>query len=124
MPNSTLPTDPNELMQTLKLLAYAAFAAIGGVLGHIMRALDRKEAVNKTRAAIEGVSAGFVGLIVMLVCQALNLSEPWTGVIVGVCGWLGANATIRILEVLVYKKLGIHKPVTKRGKDGNQKLID
>lgn len=93
----------------LKIALYALFSALGGVIGHIMRAMDRKEAINRARAMLEGIAAGFVGLLVLFACQALNLSEQWTGVIVGVSGWLGANATIRILEELVYKKLGLRK---------------
>lgn len=101
---------PEPLAWWLKALLYAAFAALGGLLGHIMRAIDKKETIIPIRAVCEGIAAGFVGLLVMLLCMATGLSEQWTGVIVGVCGWLGANATIRILETLVYKKLGLNRP--------------
>lgn len=88
-------------------LAYALFAAVGGFLGHLLRAIDAKQKINWLRAALEGVAAGFVGLLVMLMCNAMGFSSQWTGVVVGVCGWLGANVTIRILEKIVRRKLGI-----------------
>lgn len=91
----------------VKAILYAALATFGGFLGHIMRSLDRSTPVSYSRAIIEGLAAGFVGLLVMLMCNALNLSEQWTGVIVGVSGWLGANASIRMLEKKVFKQLGL-----------------
>lgn len=90
-----------------KTTAYALLAAFGGSLGYIMRTVDKKEKIVWWRAALEGFAAGFVGLLVMFICQELKLSPGYTGVIVGVCGWLGANATIRLLEGIVRKKLGI-----------------
>lgn len=99
-----LPDDP----WWLKALGYAAFASFGGFMGHLMRTFDRREKIHWGRAALEGIAAGFVGLLVLFVCQEMGLSEQWTGVIVGVSGWLGANATIRMLENVVFKKLGIH----------------
>lgn len=93
----------------LRAVAYTLFASFGGVMGHLMRSIDAKEKADWPRATLEGASAGFVGLIVLLICQALELSEQWTGVTVGVSGWLGANATIRMLEGLVRDKLGIDK---------------
>lgn len=92
----------------LKALLYASFAALGGLLGHIMRAFDKKERIIWIRAILEGISAGFAGVLMMLTCNAFGLSEQWTGIIVGVTGWLGAQATIRLLEQLVYKKLAIN----------------
>ena len=103
------PEEMNTISTWLKPALYAAFAALGGVLGHIMRAYDKNERIVVIRASIEGVAAGFVGLMVMLACQALTLNEQWTGVCVGVCGWLGATATIRLLESVVYKKLGLRR---------------
>lgn len=108
--------DPS-LLWWLKAFAYSAFASLGGFIGHLMRAVDKREKISWARAVLEGVAAGFVGLLVLMLCQAMQLSEQWTGVIVGVSGWLGANASIRMLETLVFKKLGITKPETVQPKE-------
>ena len=79
-------------------------------MGHLLRTIDGRQKIKWGRTVLEGGAAGFVGLLMLLVCQAMNLSEQWTGVTVGVSGWLGANATIRMLESIVLKKLGIEKP--------------
>lgn len=105
-----LPEDPQ--FSWLKLLAYAAFAAFGGFMGHILRTIDARQKIKWSTASIQGLAAGFVGVLVLLMCQAMNLSEQWTGVIVGVCGWLGANASIQFLETIVFNKLGITKKPT------------
>lgn len=96
----------------VKAILYAALATFGGFLGHVMRALDKSVPISYGRAFVEGFAAGFVGLLVMLMCNATNMSDQWTGVVVGVSGWLGANASIRMLEKLVFKKLGIHTDLT------------
>lgn len=90
----------------LRVAAYTAFATLGGALGHLMRTFDKQQ-FSWARCILESLAAGFVGLLMLLVCQAMALSEQWTGVIVGVSGWLGANATIRMLESLVRKRLGL-----------------
>ena len=100
---------PNDWQGWLKMALYACIAAIGGMLGYIMRNIDKGEKIKWVRVAVEGFASGFVGVIVLLMCQAIPLGEQWTGVIVGVSGWLGANASIRLLETMVYKKLGINK---------------
>lgn len=76
-------------------------------MGYLLRNLDEGKSINWLRGALEGLAAGFVGLLVMLACQAMVLSESWTGVIVGVSGWLGASTTIKMLEGMVRKKLGV-----------------
>lgn len=91
----------------VKAILYAMLAVFGGFLGHVMRSIDKAEPISYGRAWVEGLAAGFVGLLVMLMCSAVGLSDQWTGVIVGVSGWLGANASIRMLEKLVFKKLGL-----------------
>lgn len=92
-------------------------------MGHLMRTIDGEHKIKWSRALLEGGAAGFVGLLMLLVCQAMNMSEQWTGVIVGVSGWLGANATIRMLESIVLKKLGIDKPEREK-ENGNDSPAD
>lgn len=91
----------------VKAIMYAILATFAGSLGYIMRTIDKDRPISYGRAIIEGFAAGFVGLLVMLMCNAITMSDQWTGVIVGVSGWLGANASIRMLEKQVFKRLGI-----------------
>lgn len=90
-------------------------------MGHLMRTLDNRQKIKWSRAILEGGAAGFVGVLMLLVCQAMKLTEQWTGVVVGLSGWLGANATIRMVESLVLKKLGIDtqpsEPLRERADD-------
>jgi hypothetical protein len=99
--------DDPRIMWWFQAFAYAAFAAFGGFMGHLVRTLENGKPISWGRACLESASAGFVGLIVLMMCQAMGLSMQWTGVIVGMAGWLGASATIRLVERVAYKKLGI-----------------
>ncbi len=110
----------DEQIWLLKAAGYAAFSAFGGILGHLMRAVDKKHKITWGRTATEGLAAGFVGLLVLLLCQAMGLSEQWTGVVVGVSGWLGASATIRMLETAVRKRLGVTQETSNGTTSGDQ----
>lgn len=103
------PKDPNsyQALQWLQTLFYSGLSAFGGAVGYIMRTLEQGNKINYARVALEGGAAGFVGVLVTLLCTALHLSSEWTGVIVGVSGWIGANGSIRLLEKAINKKLGI-----------------
>lgn len=111
------PDDPNNVTNLvsnvipwwLKYMMYSALAAFGGFMGTILRAQHEDRKFSWKRVFVETTASGFVGLLVMLVCNEMNLSERWTGVIVGVFGWLGANASIVMLEKLIYGKLGLTK---------------
>jgi hypothetical protein len=97
----------NEIGWWLKASAYAVFASVGGMVGHIMRVVDQKQKIAWPRAWLEGVAAGFVGILMLLICDAMKLGQQWTGVIVGVSGWMGATASITLLEKLVRKRLDV-----------------
>ncbi len=96
--------DPIEIARTA---IFVAFATIGGLLAYLMRTLNNAEKPILARAIVEGLSSGFVGLIAMLLCKAMGLSWEWSGVVVGVFGWLGAETSIMMLSKAVRKKLGI-----------------
>lgn len=89
-----------------RLTAYLTLAVVGGMLGHALRTLDKGEKLSWVRSILEGLAAGFAGLLIFLMCRATGISEEMTGVIVGVGGWLGASATIRRIEPLVFQNLG------------------
>lgn len=93
--------------QWIQTAGFSLLAMVGGAMGYIMRSIEAGAKINLWRAVAEGTASGFVGVLVALLCQALHLSLQWTGVIVGVCGWLGARATIVLLESVVAHKLGI-----------------
>ncbi len=103
-----LPEDPWNSWW-IKVIAFCLLSAIGGSLGYLMRTIDSRKKIKWQRVLLEGAAAGFVGLIIMLLCLAAGLSYQWTGVVVGVSGWLGASATIRLIELHVFKKLGLDK---------------
>lgn len=94
-----------------------ALAATGGGLGHIMRQLDKGAPVSWARVLFEVICAAFAGALVMLVCQSLHFSPQWTGVIVGVFGWVGGSTAMRYLERMVSKRLDVDN---KKGDDDVQ----
>jgi hypothetical protein len=92
----------------IELLKSFLFAAFGGVIGYIMRSITSKREICFLRALIEGIAAGFVGMCVSLLCSSIGIDIRLSGAIVGVSGWIGANATVRIIERVIYKRLGIN----------------
>ena len=89
------------------VISYIALATFAGAIGHIMRQSAENKPIGVWRVVIEALGAGLVGYLIMLICQAMELGPQWTGVAVGVCGGLGASASMRILERYVFRKLGV-----------------
>ena len=96
-----------SLSDWLTSVGYTVLAAVGGLLGYVMREHDKGNQLNALRALTESVSSGFVGFLVMLLCRALSIDPLWSGFVVGIFGWLGANVSISLLEALVFERLGI-----------------
>lgn len=90
-----------------KTVGLIMLAFIAGLLGHLMRVIERGGKITWPRAALEASASGFVGYLAILLCAAMDLSFEWTGVVVGLFGWLGASASVKILEKVVHKRLGI-----------------
>lgn len=90
----------------VKLGAYLSLAVVGGILGYLMRTLENGQKPSLLRSLLEGLAAGFTGLLLLLLCQVSGIGPEMTGVIVGIGGWLGASATIRRIEPFVFKPYG------------------
>lgn len=99
---------PDSVWVVLRAAGYALFASIAGALGYVLRSMDAGLPITYARTFVEALSAGFVGVIAMWMCQAASLSPQWTGITVAVSGWLGANASIQVLQRLVWRKLGLY----------------
>ncbi|WPK42405.1 superfamily III holin [Pseudomonas phage Ppu-503] len=109
--------EPPGLQELLEMGVAAAFAAVGGFLGYALRNLEQGGRFTLAGAFAEVGGAAFVGVLTLLLCKALNLDWVYTGLTVGVFSWLGANASIRLLERLVFKRLGLSglKPLREQG---------
>lgn len=103
----------------LKTLGLFILAPIGGILGYISRELNRGRTIQIFKVLFSGCCSGFVGVIVILICIELNLSIQQTGVVVAVSGWLGADVTIKMLEKLVHKMLGVRIDTSALNDDSN-----
>lgn len=90
----------------VEALFYFAFAGFAGAVGYIMRTLNENKSFLWRRVLLEAFGAAFVGFLVYKLCLALDLSPHWTGVVVGVCGWLGSSATIQMLEPVIRRAIG------------------
>ena len=105
-----------EKVTIIETALFSAFAGLGGILSYCLRQLNLDSKPIMSRAILEGFSSAFVGLLAMFACKALELDWYWSGVVVGVFGWLGANASITVLTSLVRKKLGVDDVVGKDSK--------
>ena len=57
---------------------YTLLAALGGLLGYIMREHDKGNPLNGWRMAAETAGSGFVGFLVMLLCFAMGFDPLWS----------------------------------------------
>lgn len=112
------PTEP-DIANLVSLGLYAVFAGVGGMLGYLIRTIQSGGIIKWPRAVLEGFSAGFLGLVVTFICEALTLNSSWTGAIVGVSGWMGASASAKVVELLVARRLGITSAELKQVEQGN-----
>jgi hypothetical protein len=85
---------------------FVLLAAVGGLLGSMVRGLDSKDGIRWLVVLVETLASAFAGIIVMLLCQYENLDIRLTGVIVGVCGWVGGRTAMVWMEKRVRRIIG------------------
>lgn len=91
------------------LWLYIVIAAVGGVLGHMMRRVRSQQIITVGETALQGVVAAFAGFLVLLGCRSLGVPSDISGVLVGLCGWLGGDASLMLMQSYVCGKLKIRK---------------
>lgn len=107
------PSD-SDFIQWVKMFVFAAFAAIGGFLSHLVRSFETNASFSWAKSIVAFLASGFVGILMVLVCRALKLDDTWTGLVAGTAGWLGADVTIQIVAKFVRRKLGIPDDIGKQ----------
>lgn len=95
----------------LRNAAYVSFSAFAGGLGYILRTMEKGEGVGASRVFWEMLGSGFSGFVILMLCKVMGISPEWTGIIVGITGWLGAQATILSLESVARRKLGLERSI-------------
>lgn len=104
-----LPDPDSEFATWLRMIGLTVFAGIAGALGFILREMDANTPIHWVRVLAEFAGAAFVGLLVIWICQELKVSYQVTGISTGICGWLGAKASIQVLQNFVWARLGINR---------------
>jgi hypothetical protein len=84
-----------------------ALAAIAGFLGYCMRTVQSGKRLRAFQATVETASAGLFGYLVEHLCEAMRIGHPWSAVVIGTFGWMGANVVGTVLRGFVFRKLGI-----------------
>lgn len=107
--------DPDQI-SLLESLLFGTFAGMGGLLAYVMRSLDAGEKPKWLNLIVEGLASAFVGMVALLACKAMGLDWRWSGVIVGLFGWMGAKASIVVISKIVHSKLGIGTDASKHDK--------
>ena len=107
----------NNEFNIIEILQFAGFSAVGGLLGYLMRQATREQPIKLSRATLEAVASGFVGVVTMFLCHAIGLPWYWSGAMVGVLGWLGAEASIVVIARVIRGKIGLDLIPEKEKKD-------
>ncbi len=92
---STLPTWWPEAF-------YVALSLLTGTLSYVMRVIDAKATLAVSRVLIEAAMSGFVGLLVMCVCEEFKLSQSITVAAVIASGFNRHTTHVRTNSELYY----------------------
>lgn len=94
-----------------KLTSLATLAGVGGALGYLLASMDANRAITVKMLVVKFLSSAFAGIVVFILCKAMELGDLWTAAIVAVFGWLGAEITFLVLQRVIEKKLGLDNSV-------------
>lgn len=98
---------PHNKLSVIEAILFALFAGVGGILSYLMRSFTQGFTPALSRALVESLSSAFVGVIAMLICKAMDIDIYWSGAVVGLFGWLGAETSMVLFTKLVKSRLGL-----------------
>lgn len=84
-----------------RAIVYSSIAVIGGIVSYISTASE----IIWKELAIKGISSGFAGTLIGLLCIYWNLPEPLTYFLCGTFGYLGSEITISLIKKVISKKI-------------------
>lgn len=93
--------------ETAKSLFYTAIAGVGGALGYIYRETRAGRIIRLARVLLSAFLAAFIGFHMILVYQAMDLSEQMIGALNGFTAILGVEFALYLFEKLLFKHLGL-----------------
>lgn len=99
--------EPEDKGRVIQAALYLVLAAIGGILGYLTRAAESGTGITAGMLALKAAGAAFAGFLVFLVALYFSLDWIPTGILVGLAGWIGADATLQVLSTQVRKRLGL-----------------
>ena len=107
----------SAVVEFLHQCLFIAFSAIGGFLSQLLHAVENNEKISRTRLFVQSAAAGFVGLLVLMLCKAMHIPDEWNGVIVGIAGWLGADVTINLVRRAIGERFNALSDIPKTPAD-------
>lgn len=111
------PNVPPPSFDWWMALVLSLFSVVGGLLGSAMRTADLKQPFRKGMWLAEGLTAGFVGMIVMLIGMGAGWKFEYLGAACGIMGLIGSKVAIRIGKAWVIKQVGLNRDDLQAAKD-------
>lgn len=85
----------------LDTLYFTLIASIGGMVSYLTSMTE----FSFKSFLIKGVSSGFAGYLISLLCLYANLPSSMTAFLCGTFGYLGSEVTIALLKKFITKKI-------------------
>ena len=86
----------------LDSIYFVCIASIGGLVSYLTTETNK---FNLKNFLIKGISSGFAGYLVSLLCIYAELPTSMTAFLCGTFGYLGSEATIAIIRKKLIKKI-------------------
>lgn len=90
-----------EFTEITKALIYSIISIVGGIVCYI----STSQTVIWKDLFIKGISSGFAGTLIGLLCIYWNLPETLTYFLCGTFGYLGSEATLNLIKRQLLRKI-------------------